>query len=227
MRLWVHCVSGTSEMKVEHLRMWHHAETREKDPDPGNWEKVVALIQAASRWGRTRGSMRMADSGDESQGGRHWLPRYCIFGGSVEGDNRYNQLPFIVLYFIPRCFVWFSCGGRNRDRHPRDKYATMDQCHVEDGLVLHLPRPAQIIWWPRQLYISRYPGGIWRGAQDDLHPAEVLGPYLDGEKFWGSLQAHLPEPLQVNSGGTPVTHNFNMVVDTFVRHWVAVVGDPQ
>ena len=27
--------------------MWHRAATWEKDRNPGNWEKVVALIQAA------------------------------------------------------------------------------------------------------------------------------------------------------------------------------------
>ena len=36
-------------MRDEHLRMWLHAEIQKEDPDPGNWEKVVSIIQAAFR----------------------------------------------------------------------------------------------------------------------------------------------------------------------------------
>ena len=38
-------------MRAKHLRMWHHAENQEENPDLGNWEKVVAIIQAALRVG--------------------------------------------------------------------------------------------------------------------------------------------------------------------------------
>ena len=38
-------------MKVEHLRMYHRAEKWEEDPDLGNWDKVVTIIQAAFRGG--------------------------------------------------------------------------------------------------------------------------------------------------------------------------------
>ena len=36
-------------MRAEHLWMWICAATREEDPKPGNWEKVVAIIQVAFR----------------------------------------------------------------------------------------------------------------------------------------------------------------------------------
>ena len=36
-------------MKAEHLRMWHRSAKREEYPDPGNWDKVFALIQTAFR----------------------------------------------------------------------------------------------------------------------------------------------------------------------------------
>ena len=47
MRLWLHRASGPSEIKAEHLRMWHRAAMREEKTNPGNWEKVSAIIQAA------------------------------------------------------------------------------------------------------------------------------------------------------------------------------------
>ena len=37
-------------MRAEHLRMWHCAEKREYNPDPGNWGKVDAIIQEQFRW---------------------------------------------------------------------------------------------------------------------------------------------------------------------------------
>ena len=36
-------------MRAEHLWMWLRAATREEDPKPGNWEKVVAIIQVDFR----------------------------------------------------------------------------------------------------------------------------------------------------------------------------------
>ena len=36
---------GPSGMRAEHLRMWHRAEKWEENPDSGNWEKVVSIIQ--------------------------------------------------------------------------------------------------------------------------------------------------------------------------------------
>ena len=38
-------------MKAEHLIIWHRAEKREEDPDPGNWENVVEIIQVGFRGG--------------------------------------------------------------------------------------------------------------------------------------------------------------------------------
>ena len=32
-------------MRSEPLRMWICAEMQEEDSDPGNWEKIVAIIQ--------------------------------------------------------------------------------------------------------------------------------------------------------------------------------------
>ena len=36
-------------MRAEHLRMLLQTEMREEHPDPGNWEKVVDIMQAAFR----------------------------------------------------------------------------------------------------------------------------------------------------------------------------------
>ena len=49
--------------------MWHLVATREKDPDPGNLDNAVAIIQAAFSGGRTCGSMRIEDGGGDPQGG--------------------------------------------------------------------------------------------------------------------------------------------------------------
>ena len=51
LRLKLHRAGGPSGMRAEHLRMWLRAATQEIYPDPGNWEKVVAIIQAAFREG--------------------------------------------------------------------------------------------------------------------------------------------------------------------------------
>ena len=40
-------------MRAEHLRMWLRVATREENPKPGNWEKVVTIIQATFRGGET------------------------------------------------------------------------------------------------------------------------------------------------------------------------------
>ena len=42
---------GLSGMRAEHLRMWLRAMTREERLDPGNWEKVVAIIKEDFRGG--------------------------------------------------------------------------------------------------------------------------------------------------------------------------------
>ena len=49
MRLQLHHDGGPSGIRDKHLRMWLCAATGEEDPDPGNWEKVIAIIQVAFR----------------------------------------------------------------------------------------------------------------------------------------------------------------------------------
>ena len=38
-------------MRAKHLRMWLRTATQEEHPDPGNWDKSIAIIQAAFRGG--------------------------------------------------------------------------------------------------------------------------------------------------------------------------------
>ena len=38
-------------MRAEHFRMWLFTVKWEEDPDPGNWEKVITIIQASFRVG--------------------------------------------------------------------------------------------------------------------------------------------------------------------------------
>ena len=38
-------------MRAKHLRLWLRAAKREEHPDPGNWEKVIAIIQVDLRGG--------------------------------------------------------------------------------------------------------------------------------------------------------------------------------
>ena len=47
----LHCTRSPYRMRSKHLRIWLCTATREEYPDPGNWEKVVAIIQVASRVG--------------------------------------------------------------------------------------------------------------------------------------------------------------------------------
>ena len=51
LRLQLHRARGPSGMRAKHIRLWLCAATREEDPDPRNWEKVVAIIHAAFRGG--------------------------------------------------------------------------------------------------------------------------------------------------------------------------------
>ena len=51
LRLWLHRARGPSGMGAKHLRMWLRAATQKERPDQGNWEKVIAIIQAAFRGG--------------------------------------------------------------------------------------------------------------------------------------------------------------------------------
>ena len=52
----LHRSRGPSRMRAEHLRMWICAEIREEDPNLGNWEKVVSIIQATFRGGELAAS---------------------------------------------------------------------------------------------------------------------------------------------------------------------------
>ena len=47
MQLRLHCAGGPSVMRSKHLRLWLLVARREEHPEPGNWEKVVAIIYAA------------------------------------------------------------------------------------------------------------------------------------------------------------------------------------
>ena len=51
MRLQLHRAGGPSSMRSEQLRMWIRAAMQEEEPDPGNWEKVVAITNVAFRGG--------------------------------------------------------------------------------------------------------------------------------------------------------------------------------
>ena len=51
LRLQLHHSIDPSVMRAEHLRMWLRAAMQDKTPDPGNWEKIFAIIQAAFRRG--------------------------------------------------------------------------------------------------------------------------------------------------------------------------------
>ena len=47
--MWIrlHRAGGPSGIREKHLRLWLSAAKREEHPDPGNWEKFIAIIQAA------------------------------------------------------------------------------------------------------------------------------------------------------------------------------------
>ena len=44
-------------MKVEHLKAWLRAATREKDPDTETWDKLVSVIHVAFREGYIPGAL--------------------------------------------------------------------------------------------------------------------------------------------------------------------------
>ena len=46
-RLHFNSSRGTSGMRLEHLHRWLHKDLREEETDTINWQKVVAIVQAA------------------------------------------------------------------------------------------------------------------------------------------------------------------------------------
>ena len=56
LQLQLHCAGGPSGMRAENLKMWLCAATWEEDPNPGNWEKVLSIIQADFRGGELAAS---------------------------------------------------------------------------------------------------------------------------------------------------------------------------
>ena len=51
MRIRLYHDGGPSGMRAKHLRTWHRAEKQKENPDPGNWQKVVKIIQVDFREG--------------------------------------------------------------------------------------------------------------------------------------------------------------------------------
>ena len=51
MRLRLHSAGVPSGMRAKHLRLWLRVANWEENPDPGNWEKVIAIIQENFRGG--------------------------------------------------------------------------------------------------------------------------------------------------------------------------------
>ena len=56
LQLQLHRAEGPSDMRAENLKMWLCAETWEEYPNPGNWEKVLSIIQADFRGGELAAS---------------------------------------------------------------------------------------------------------------------------------------------------------------------------
>ena len=190
-------------MRAEQPRMWHHVEKWEENPDPRNWEKVVTIIQAELRGGElaapcTWKTVVMIPKG-----------RGTDFRGIglVEYDIWHHQSMANVFHPVPWRSEWILRGERNRDHHPQWKSDSASYCHEGDGPPGHLPRSAKDLRYPGQGLLYWYPSGVWSGSQDTMHHVDVLGPDPDGSKGRGPLRSRLPDPLSVNSGGTPVTHN--------------------
>ena len=174
---------------------------------------------------RNRGTVCLADGGDDHQGGGgHWLPRYWPGGGPVEGGIWHNQFPDIVFHPVPWCSIWILRRDRNGDCHPRDKYAAEVHFHEGDIPPFHLPQPTQGLQRTVQGPMYWYTGRVWSGSQDALHNAYILGPDPDCGKGGGALRARLPETSWGNSVGGLSPTIFNVVVDAVLQHWVTVVG---
>ena len=51
MRIRLHRAGVPSGMRAKHLKLWLRVANLEENPDPGNWEKVIAIIQENFRGG--------------------------------------------------------------------------------------------------------------------------------------------------------------------------------
>ena len=51
MRIRMHRAGVPSGMRAKHLKLWIFVAKQEEHPDPGNWEKFVAIIQVDFRGG--------------------------------------------------------------------------------------------------------------------------------------------------------------------------------
>ena len=71
--------------------------------------------------------------------------------------------------------------------------------------------------------MPRYPGGIWHGDQGPLPPPKVLKEAEDDGAGGWVLRGTLLQRERGHPERPTVTHYFNVVVDTVVRHWEPLV----
>ena len=68
------------------------------------------------------------------------------------------------------------------------------------------------------------PGRIWHGVLNPPCPLDILGLFVDGSLSRGLLWYGVPGITGGDAGGPYVPNNiYNVVVDTLVQHWVAVI----
>ena len=95
-RLSLHRAAGPSGMKSEHLRIWYRTVKQEENIYLGNWEKVIAIIQADFRGVELAVPYTWQTVVMIPQRERHELPGDWPCEGPVKGDIQHRQSPAIV-----------------------------------------------------------------------------------------------------------------------------------
>ena len=193
-------------MRSKHFRMWHCATKWEKNPDPGNWEKVIAIIQTTFRGGE--------------------IAALCAFQMVVMipkgGDTNFRVIGLVEV-------LWKAISGiinRRLSSSIQFHDALNGFCTdrgtgiptLKANLRQYLIAMREMVLYSIFLDIHKAYNTLERYRCLDILAGCGVGPRTLRilRTYWawiqmaakaGGLQARILDPLQGNSGGAPLTHN--------------------
>ena len=223
-RLRLHCAGGPSGMRAEHLSVWLCAATWEEQPDPGNWEKFISIIQAAFRVGELVVPCA-------------WQTVVIIPKG---GGTDFRGIGLVEL-------LWKTISGIINRR-----ISSSIQFHdamygfrvgrgtgtatLEEKLLQQLITIRETVLHSIFLDLIKAYDSLDRDRCIDILIGYGVGPRIIHilQTYWIRLQmaekagGHYRPVFQIHRGviqGDPLLPTiFNVVVDAVIRHWVTVLG---
>ena len=214
-------------MRDEHLRIWLRAETGEEHPDPGKWEKVIAIIQADFR-------------GGELAAPCSWNA-VVVMPKGVGTDFRGIGLVEVLWKAIPGIinFRVLSSIQFHDNLHGFRAGKGKGTTTLKAKLIHHLIAMRYTVIHYIFLDLRKSYDTLGRDCCLD-----ILSGYGVGPRTLLILQTYLVRLQMVEKAGGhygPVFHSyhgvtkgyplsptiFNVAVGSVIKHWVTVVGGPQ